>query len=444
MRQKGPEQKTSKWAAIILAVGLVVSGAGCARLSVFRQDVAGFPIIVLPDARDKSSPKKYVMLRIEYGLIISNGDVKSAPSYYLFCRDEKRILKTHDVNVLLAELEKLPDRAAVDLIDKCTVPFYTQYGVNIAKQYKSVMDLLRRKRCKVVTSLEDDERHASFCYCEGGFTILGEHEAGQAFQHSAAIPWRADRGYPYLKQDEIQAKGKIAVSAEISPEEKFRAVWGLAISGYTKESVEALTQVACDKGAGETTRGYAAMGLRNFTGQLPDESRKAIQQRLRAVLESERGNTPDGILRVLIAWDDAPFIDELLGKQLQGHTMEVEVLAALPGKESGEKLWQLYEASRKSYKSTDYNRTAAIGRALVHKEDVRGIDILVDLLPEDHAPGPQYRHNVFVFLARSLNKDFGYKASDYDPALEDAVAKMASWWKKNKGTFVFAVSDGRQ
>jgi hypothetical protein len=258
------------------------------------------------------------------------------------------------------------------------------------------------------------------------------------------VPGEGDRGYPYLKPDEIPGKVKLAVSVETPAEERFKAVWGLAISGYTKESAEALSQVACDKSAGETTRDYAAMGLNNFTRQIPEESRKTIQQSLHGVLEKEKGDTPEGIIRTLIAWNDAPFIREILGEQVKGHNMEVEVLAALPGQESCDKLWQLYQESPKGYRSVYYNKKASIGRALVAKNDTRGIDILVELLPEDHAPGHQYRHNVFVFLARKIDKDFGYKAENYHPALEKAVPEMLSWWKENRGTFVLGTSSGRQ
>jgi hypothetical protein len=140
------------------------------------------PIIVLPNIRDTTSPKRYVMLMLEYGLIISNADTNSAPSYYLFCRDDKRIMKTHDVDAFLAELEALPDGVTIDMVSKCTAPFYTQYGVNIDEQYNRISALLKRKRFKLVSSLEDDNRHASFCYCEGGFTILDEYKSEQSLE----------------------------------------------------------------------------------------------------------------------------------------------------------------------------------------------------------------------------------------------------------------------
>ena len=124
--------------------------------------------------------------------------------------------------------------------------------------------------------------------------------------------------------------------------------------------------------------------------------------------------------------------------------MEIKVLGALPGEESAERLWQLYQASPKSRKSEHYDRKAEIGLALVSKNDKRGIDILINLLPADRAPGNQHRHNVFVFLVRKTNKDFGYKAQNYAPALEEAIPQMVSWWQQNRGTFMLAGSCNRQ
>jgi hypothetical protein len=258
-----------------------------------------------------------------------------------------------------------------------------------------------------------------------------------------SAPTEADSAYPFLKPDEIAAKAKIAVAAETPPKERFMAVWGLAISGYTKESAEALSQVACGRSAGENTRDYAAMGLGNFTRQLPEESRKMIQQRLRAVFEKEKDDTPDGIIRTLIGWNDAPFIRKVLGKQMKGHTLDVEILAALPGKEGCDSLWQLYQKSPKGYKSVYSSRKERIGRALIDKNDVRGIDILIDLLSEDHVPDQQYRQNAFIYLMRKLNNNFGYNAENFDAALEKAIPEMVYWWKKNKKTFVLGTTKAR-
>ena len=130
------------------------------------------------------------MLRLDYGLIISNGDTNGVPRYYLFCRDQKRIAKTHDVQVFLSELEKIPDHSKIDMVSKCTVPFHTQYGVNIDKEHQQVIDMLKRKQCILIDSREDDERHASVCYCEGGFTILDECKSEQGAAPDADKPRR--------------------------------------------------------------------------------------------------------------------------------------------------------------------------------------------------------------------------------------------------------------
>ncbi len=150
--------------------------AGCTTPVPDLHTGALIPIIVPPDARGKSAtPKQYVMLKLPYGLIIHNGDYPpGAPLFCLFDRDKKRIMKTQDVNVLLAELKGIPDGATIDMVSKCTVAFYNQYGINIDEQYEKISALFKQKRFTLVRSLEDDVRHASFCYCEGGFTILDE------------------------------------------------------------------------------------------------------------------------------------------------------------------------------------------------------------------------------------------------------------------------------
>jgi hypothetical protein len=76
------------------------------------------------------------------------------------------------VNVFLTELEKLPDGTTIDKIAKCTVPFCTQWGVDIEKELVRINALYTKKKFSFVRSLDDDKRHATFCYCEGGFTIL--------------------------------------------------------------------------------------------------------------------------------------------------------------------------------------------------------------------------------------------------------------------------------
>lgn len=136
-------------------------------------------IILLKDARHISSPERHVMLQLDYGLIISNADTNRPPAYYLFSRKERRRFRTENVNAFLLELSRIPDGRAVDMVSKCTVPFYTQYGAKMDAEYARVMSMLKKKQCILVNSLEEDPRHASFCYCETGFTILdGQASAG--------------------------------------------------------------------------------------------------------------------------------------------------------------------------------------------------------------------------------------------------------------------------
>ncbi|MDD2709850.1 MAG: hypothetical protein PHV34_17845 [Verrucomicrobiae bacterium] len=143
------------------------------------------PIIKLSGAHARVAANKYVMLKMDYGLIIDNGDKKYGADYYLFLRNERRIVKTRNVRVFLTEIVKLPDGSEIDVIGKCTVPFYNEYGVKIDNEYARVMDLLRRKNCRLIGSFEEDKRHASFCYCGTGFTILDKYGSGPASSTNA-------------------------------------------------------------------------------------------------------------------------------------------------------------------------------------------------------------------------------------------------------------------
>lgn len=139
------------------------------------------PIILLADKYTKPDiPRRYVMLKIEYGMIISNIDVNNAPEYYLFCRDQKRIFKTTDINEFLAELEKIPDGSRIDMVSKCSVPFNSNFGINIDAECAEIAELSERKKFTFVESLDDDPNHATFCYCENGFTILDRYDSSVA------------------------------------------------------------------------------------------------------------------------------------------------------------------------------------------------------------------------------------------------------------------------
>jgi len=166
----------------------LVVAAGSAFAGPATQKDKPMSIIALPDRR-ANVVKEYVKLRLPYGIIVSNAYTNSPPSYYIFSRDERKILKTEDVDVFLAELKDLPDGATVDRISKCTVGFYTQYGVKMDEQYRRITALLKRKRFKLVSSLEDDEKHASFCYCETGFTILEKPRESE--QDESTVPSKA-------------------------------------------------------------------------------------------------------------------------------------------------------------------------------------------------------------------------------------------------------------
>ncbi len=218
---------------------------------------------------------------------------------------------------------------------------------------------------------------------------------------------------------------------------QFEAVRQLAIKGYSPKSAQILLKLACESRVPETTRDYAAMGLGNFTNAIPSDEKAAMAQELRAVLVKEKLNIPDGIIRLLGKWGDAVFIFDTFGDQFKGHPLEIDVLSGLKDDRANDRLWQIYQQCPKLRKSEYYSKRAKIGRALAGKGDIRGIDILITLLPADAAPGPQYRNNVYCFIALKIGNNFGYEDGNYRPELEEAMPKMISWWEQNRSIFRF-------
>lgn len=249
---------------------------------------------------------------------------------------------------------------------------------------------------------------------------------------------RIIRSYPYLKREEMPEAIQLAMAPTTGQKARFYAVWGLAISGYTPEGAKALAWVACNRELQEGERGYAAMGLSNFTGAMPAQEREAIREQLRKLLADEGADMPHGIIRTLIAWGDAAYIHETLSGRLKGHPMEIEVLEALPSREAAlARLLQLLETCPARTKDERHNWRARVGSALVRQKDKRGIDILLSLLAKEEAPGPQYRNNTFQFLANTLGQSFGYPKGNYRPELEEAIPKMVAWWEEHRDTFEF-------
>jgi len=225
-----------------------------------------------------------------------------------------------------------------------------------------------------------------------------------------------------------------ALSAD--PEQQFEAVRRLAVADYSADGVAVLQSVVANPRVGETTRDYAAMGLGNYVAAMSDESRRSVRDGLRGVLEREVLETPDRVGRALIhRFDDARFVQEVLGEHLAGHELEIETLARIRTPASIDRLWVIHETTPKRRKSEVYVRRAAVGRALIDLGDPRGVDVLLDLLPAKNAPGSQYRVNVYGFLAKALDRDFGFIAATYDPDLEGAISRMRAWWSENRASF---------
>lgn len=271
-----------------------------------------------------------------------------------------------------------------------------------------------------------------------------------------SLPTNTAASYPYLKPEERPAKAREALDPTTGDRARFDAVWGLAISGYSRESAEALAALAVDSKHELTVRDYAAMGLSNFTTAMPKELRCAIQDKLYGVLETEKDKLPDCVIRTLTVWGDGDRVRKVLGDKLRGHRMEVEVLRGISSREAAvTRLWELYEQSLGATSKAAWEKEEYIGLALIHWKDKRGIDILLDRLTARKEPWPlenpspqakeseaasfhQCLHNTYTHISRTVGKDFGYEAvGNYRPEVAQAIPKMAEWWKANRETWDF-------
>lgn len=279
----------------------------------------------------------------------------------------------------------------------------------------------------------------------------GEVVAGDdPFPLIEQVPQRALIGVDQYGLPRISAENKAQVARLVvelgTPKQlRFYAIWGLATSGFSPEAAEALTKVAEDNKLDKTARDYATMGLGNFTLLLPGEMKEGIRIRLRSIVKAESTTVPDGILRTLVRWGDAPWIAEQFGDRLKGHVMEITILTAARSPKAAGRLFELYEADVKQASSNSYIRRSEIGSALVELGDKRGIDILETLLDarsvpdlgQGSPPNPQYRHNVFREITKAIENDFGYSHLNFDPSIDEAIRKFRGWWTKSRDTFEF-------
>lgn len=239
---------------------------------------------------------------------------------------------------------------------------------------------------------------------------------------------------PRLEAQELAAN-LLQDARSSDPSVQFEAVRKLAISGYSQEAAQVLTAVATDVKAPENTRAYAAMGLRNFTNRIPADEKDAIQAALRKALQTECEVTPDELIRTLLAWGEARFVQDALGDKLAGHAMEIDVLERSTDASASDRLWTIYRNAPQGKSAPAYEKRTNVGMALANRNDVRGIDILMTLLPAEAGPGPQYRNNLYHFLALKLGRNFGYGQGNYRSELEQAVPKMLAWWEEHRSSF---------
>ncbi|KPJ52096.1 MAG: hypothetical protein AMS16_06870 [Planctomycetes bacterium DG_58] len=262
-------------------------------------------------------------------------------------------------------------------------------------------------------------------------------------------------GYPYLKPEERAAKAREALDPLTGDKARYYAVWGLAISGYCRESAEALAVIAANRTRKEALRECAAMGLINFTQVMPVDVRGVLQKKLCGALDAEKEKLQSGVIQTLVAWGKADRVRNVLGEKLRDHPMEVIVLKRISAREDAvSRLWEIYRSAPPAQSGNiALSRRWHTGGALIHWQDKRGIDILIECMAADPPPmaeesSPaakqsevaswrQSRHNTFMHIASALGRNFGYSGNKWDPALNEAISKMIAWWKANRETWSF-------
>lgn len=283
----------------------------------------------------------------------------------------------------------------------------------------------------------------------------GTNEPATLTTQAARTRRAARSGYPYLTAKQRPQKIAEALDQTTDENTRFYAVWGLAISGYTRESAKALAEIACDSKYKSNTRTYAGMGLRNFTSPMPEDVRKAIQDKLYGALEAEKDKLPDGVIRTLIAWGDADRVLKVLGDNLRDFYMEIQILQGISSrKRAVARLMEIYKAAPAVTTNIGWSRRSRLGVALIQRQDKRGIDILFECLtvkepwqtdtlsPEakdsEARSFRQCLHNTFRRLGRMFDDNFGYEAGGtWNPQLGKAIPKMVEWWKANRQTWSF-------
>jgi hypothetical protein len=230
---------------------------------------------------------------------------------------------------------------------------------------------------------------------------------------------------------------------------RYESVTALSISGYCRESADALTAVACEPKCGPPLRWDAAMGLINFLPKIPADIRRDVRVQLLRALDRERDKLPHGVMMTLIEWGDADQIRDALGERLRGHAMEVAVLARVSShKQAAERLWQIYDAAPpvRGTGNVCLTRRWHVGYALLGHRDKRGVDILLECLTVKHAPDADMNllggslAGTFLMLAEALQQSFGYSPGlnpKWSPELQEATADMVAWWKANRQTWEF-------
>ena len=224
---------------------------------------------------------------------------------------------------------------------------------------------------------------------------------------------------PYPNAADVVAQVKAA-------RQRSDQVYALATSSYTRAAADTLLAVACDKKASEGARDYAAMGLGHYESAMPSNLHAFIRTRLCACMKEERGDTPVGIIRMLIGLGETAVVADAIGDGYRGHPMEMEFLLLIPAQKACDRLWELYRAA----KPGDRRRQFEIGTALLQRHDTRGCDILMDFLRPNDKINAFLRKDIYLTLLRALHPPEESSFADH----QERIPELMAWWQTNRDT----------
>lgn len=276
---------------------------------------------------------------------------------------------------------------------------------------------------------------------------------------ASATPGCAQTGAGRLGEAERAARVRLAIDPATDDKTRYEAVYAMAVGGYSPEAARALGSIAAGREYSAVVRWNAAMGLRNFTPEMPEPVRESIRGELRLAAKVEQDKLPAGPLYVLNDWGDADWIVEALGKNLRVHQEEVDVLARVRSREFAvARLWEIYQTAATATTRAGWIRRRHVGTVLLERRDKRGVNALLECLtvtepwPADEPPPRYPEHPNAVSFRRDreailrqlrglpgMSMGCPDKAATSPAHLADASAKLAAWWKAHCDGWEFGV-----